>query len=177
MITFLIMFLKLSAKLYTSVFHHGLKVGELQQGTGDWVDPAEARKENYSPQLTGRSQHPPPRGHAVPPFSVSTEQHPPPPQRQLQKEDGPEGLGGGGGGGGWRTGCGCRVTARRTLSKPPFLIPWEPRVVSAESNHVTLFAGLRHVPSPRPAVPNCLPSTDPPLPLLYLNMNFSMVGH
>lgn len=60
------MFLKLSAKLYTSVFHHGLKVGELQQGTGDRVDPAEARKENCSPQLTGRSQHPLPE--ATPPL-------------------------------------------------------------------------------------------------------------
>lgn len=33
MITFLIMFLKLSMKLYTSVFHHVLAVGGLQQDT------------------------------------------------------------------------------------------------------------------------------------------------
>lgn len=46
-----IMFLKLSAKLYTSVFHHGLKVSSLQRGTS-WAD--SSAEEERSPWGSGQ---------------------------------------------------------------------------------------------------------------------------
>lgn len=57
----LVMFLKLSAKLYTSVFHHGLKVGELQQGMG-CVDCLLERRPAPSAQV----QHALPGWHPLP---------------------------------------------------------------------------------------------------------------
>lgn len=50
-ITLSIMFFKLSTKLYTSVFHHGLKAGELQQGTAVLTDRHSGSQKELAPLL------------------------------------------------------------------------------------------------------------------------------
>lgn len=83
-VTLLIMFLELSAKLYTSVFHHGLKVGELVRGTGPGRTPKRpgkrtallAPQEAARPLLRGRGR-PPPATHPPRPPHPGTAEAPP----------------------------------------------------------------------------------------------------
>lgn len=144
MITLLIMFLELSAKLYTSVFHHGLKVGELARGPGPGWTPRSSSR--------GRRRGPPP----PPP--------PPKPQRSLGgPEEPPEHVpaGGRGAGAGGCRECSCDITARRTLLKSPFSIPSKSRLVSTMPNRVILQISV--LPLSRSSVPAVFPA-QPPLP-------------
>lgn len=71
-VTFLITFLKLSAKLYTSVFHHGLKVGELVRGTGPGRTPKRPGRE---PLSSPPRRRPGPSSEAA---AARPQRHPPP---------------------------------------------------------------------------------------------------
>lgn len=143
MITLLIMFLELSAKLYTSVFHHGLKVGELARGPGPGWTPRSSSR--------GRQRGPPPP--------------PPKPQGSLGGPEEPPNTNtyqrGQGGRGGEGAGSVVATSPRGELLKSPFSIPSKSHLVSTTPNRVILQISV--LPPSRSSVPAVFPA-QPPLP-------------